>query len=91
MEKNLVFMISYFVIILIIIYFLVVVPNKKKHLRQKEMHEKLKEGDKVVTLGGITGKVAAREGEYIDLLVDEKTGTKLRIIVYAVSRVMSEN
>ena len=40
-----------------IIYFFMILPNKKKQKKQKEMMDSLKEGNEIVTIGGIKGTV----------------------------------
>ena len=45
-------------LILIVFYFFFIRPQTKKNKEQKKFREALKKGDKVVTIGGIHGKVA---------------------------------
>lgn len=45
-------------LILIVFYFFFIRPQTKKSKDQKKFREALKKGDKVVTIGGIHGKVA---------------------------------
>ena len=45
-------------LILIVFYFFFIRPQTKKTKEQKKFREALKKGDKVVTIGGIHGKVA---------------------------------
>ncbi len=63
--------------IILIFYFFMIRPQQKKQKEQKRFLEGLKKGDKVVTLGGIHGKIMAIEGEIVHLEVDR--GTKLTI------------
>lgn len=44
--------------ILIVFYFFFIRPQTKKNKEQKAFRENLKKGDKIVTLGGIHGKIA---------------------------------
>ena len=45
------------ILIFVIFYFFLIRPQQKKVKEHKAMVESLKRGDKVVTSGGITGKV----------------------------------
>ena len=45
-------------LILIVFYFFFIRPQTKKNKEQKKFREALKKGEKVVTLGGIHGKIA---------------------------------
>ncbi|NQU33412.1 MAG: preprotein translocase subunit YajC, partial [Bacteroidetes bacterium] len=45
-------------LILIVFYFFFIRPQTKKNKEQKKFREELKKGDKVVTLGGVHGKIA---------------------------------
>jgi len=45
-------------LILIVFYFFFIRPQTKKNKEQKKFREALKKGDKVVTIGGIHGRVA---------------------------------
>ncbi len=69
--------------IILIFYFFMIRPQQKKQKEQKRFLEGLKKGDKVVTLGGIHGKIMAIEGEIVQLEVDR--GTKLTIEKSSVS------
>lgn len=45
-------------LILVVFYFFFIRPQTKKNKEQKKFREALKKGDKVVTIGGIHGKIA---------------------------------
>jgi preprotein translocase subunit YajC len=45
-------------LILVVFYFFFIMPQTKKNKAQKKFRENLKKGDKVVTIGGIHGKLA---------------------------------
>lgn len=52
-------------IVLAIFYFMMIRPQKKQQKAQMAMRAALKVGDKVVTIGGICGKVAKIKDDYI--------------------------
>ena len=45
------------VLIMVIIYFFMIRPQTKRQKELKKFRENLKVGDKVVTIGGIHGKI----------------------------------
>ncbi len=45
-------------LILVVFYFFFIRPQTKKNKEQRKFREALKKGDKVVTIGGLNGKVA---------------------------------
>lgn len=48
-----------FVLVFVIFYFLLIRPQQKKARQHREMLDKLKKNDEVMTSGGIYGKVVA--------------------------------
>lgn len=63
------------VLILVVFYFFMIRPQMKKQKEMKKFRENLKTGDKVVTIGGIHGKIL--EVADSTVLVNSE-GTKLR-------------
>jgi len=63
------------VLILIVFYFFMIRPQMKKQKEMKKFRENLKAGDKVVTIGGIHGKLL--EVADSTVLISSE-GTKLR-------------
>jgi len=43
------------IIIFVLFYFMFIIPNKKEQKKHQEMLKSLKQGDKVITSGGIVG------------------------------------
>ena len=66
-----------FVAIGVVFYFFLIRPQQKKQKDQKKFVEETKKGDKVVTVGGIHGKIVAIEGDTVTLDVDR--GTKITV------------
>ena len=52
----------------------------------QELHDSVKAGDMVVTIGGVVGKVAKKEGEYLTLIIDEEKNVTMKIVLYAVNQ-----
>jgi preprotein translocase subunit YajC len=63
------------VLILVVFYFFMIRPQMKKQKEMKKFRENLKVGDKVVTIGGIHGKLL--EVADSTVLISSE-GTKLR-------------
>ena len=53
------------VIIIVLLYFMMIRPQRKKEKETEAMINEMKVGDKVVTIGGICGKVAKIKDEYV--------------------------
>ncbi|MEY4991970.1 MAG: preprotein translocase subunit YajC [Bacteroidota bacterium] len=70
-----------------VFYFFMVRPQMKKQKELKKFREGLKTGDKIVTIGGIHGKIL----EIADTTVlIQSEGTKLRLEKSAVSSAMED-
>ena len=55
------------IIIFGIFYFLLILPQQRKQKTHQMMLQNLRQGDKVVTIGGIFGKIVSIRGEVITL------------------------
>lgn len=53
------------VLFILFFYFILVRPQKKQEKKQKEMLAALQVGDKIVTIGGICGKITKLKDEYV--------------------------
>jgi preprotein translocase subunit YajC len=72
------------VAIIVVFYFFMIRPQMKKAKEQKKYIEALKKGDKILTIGGIYGKVVeVREDG--TLIMEVEDGTKMKISKNAVS------
>lgn len=78
---------SYALLLLLAMYIFVYIPNKKKHSAQKHMLASLKEGDEVITIGGIVGIVSERDGDYVTLLIDKEKEVHIRVVLYAIRQI----
>src|SRR5438105_12061273 len=79
------------VVIMILFYFMMIRPQKRKEQELRNQVSQLKENDRVVTIGGIYGIVTnvQRDAERVTIRVDESTGTKLRVNMSAIARVLT--
>ena len=74
-------------------YFLFVVPQRTKERRFQQMIDGLKENDRIVTTGGIHGVVTnvQRDAGRLTLRLDETTGAKVRVSLWAIDSVVTED
>ena len=84
------FVLIYSVGLLALMYFAVILPGKRKNKITQQMHDAVKVGDTISTIGGILGTVTERDGDTVTLLIDENTGTTMRIVIYAVQSIVEQ-
>jgi preprotein translocase subunit YajC len=73
-------------------YFLLHRPRQKREQEHKNMVAALKKNDHVVTYGGIKGVVVSVKPEEDEIVVkiDENNGTRLRLVLSSVARVIAD-
>ena len=77
------------ILIFFIFYFILIRPQVKEQKEKQLMLEKLSKNDRVVTRGGLIGKIQDFQGknkEYI--ILDNETGTKIKILRNYISSVI---
>lgn len=74
----------FLVLIIFIFYFFMIRPQTKQNKELKKFRDNLKKGDKIVTIGGIHGKIA--EVKDATVLVEVSDGTKLTFEKSAISQ-----
>ena len=72
-----------FLLIFVVFYFIVFAPMRKKQKRHAEMLTELKNGDRVVTNGGICGTVVGLTDQKIQLRIAD--GVKIDVLRSAVA------
>lgn len=77
--------------ILLVMYFFMIRPQSKKAKEQKAFQEQLKKGDRVVTAGGIHGKVDKISDDTITLEVDNNTRLTLEKSVISLENTQGLN
>ena len=65
------------VLIIVVFYFFMIRPQVKKQKDQKKYVEELKKGDKVITTGGIYGKVQEVNEQTVTLEIDSNVHIKV--------------
>ncbi len=70
-------------LIIVVFYFFMIRPQLKKSKDQKKYREELKKGDKIITIGGIHGKIAEMNDK--TFIIEVEGGNRLKIERAAVS------
>jgi preprotein translocase subunit YajC len=67
------------ILMFVIFYFLLIRPQQKKAKQHREMINNLKKGDRIMTNGGLQGRIIAMDDATISLEVDEKEKVRVKI------------
>lgn len=70
-------------LIIVVFYFFMIRPQMKKAKESKQMRESLKKGDKIITIGGIHGKIT--DSDDTTFVIEVESGHRVRIEKTAVS------
>lgn len=77
-----------FIIIIGVMYFLMIRPQKKKEKLKQEMLSQLIVGDKILTIGGIHGKIVSIKGDNLIIETGKPSEpSTLKIARWAISEV----
>ncbi len=79
-----------FILIIAVFYFLLIRPQSKRQKEQRNMLSSLAQGDEVVTIGGLHGKIAGIRDQDNTLIVKLNDQMKITIDRAAVSRVVKK-
>jgi preprotein translocase subunit YajC len=77
------------IIIMGIFYVLLILPAQRRQKKTQEMISALKNGDKVVTTGGLLGTIVGIEGDTIQLRIADQV--KVKVLRSAVSGLQPES
>jgi preprotein translocase subunit YajC len=75
-------------VIIVVFYFFMIRPQQRKQKAEQKMRESLAKGDRIITIGGIHGKIVSVEDASIMIEVDN--GVKLKMEKSAVKPVPAE-
>lgn len=78
------------ILMFVIFYFLIIRPQKKKANEINEMRENLKVGDKIITIGGIIGKIVLVKEDYL-VIETSSDNTKIEIMKWGVNGTYKKN
>lgn len=76
-------MLIFFGLIILIFYFFMIRPQQKKQKKLQEARNALAKGDKIVTIGGIHGKIT--DVQETTFIIEVEDGTKIKIEKAAVA------
>ena len=76
------------ILIMVIFYFLMILPAQRRQKKVTEMLTALKNGDKVITNGGIYGTIVGLEGDTVQLRIAEQV--KMKVARNAIAGLQSE-
>jgi preprotein translocase subunit YajC len=76
------------ILIMVIFYFLMILPAQRRQKKVTEMLSALKNGDKVITNGGIYGTIVGLEGDTVQLRIAEQV--KMKVARNAIAGLQSE-
>jgi preprotein translocase subunit YajC len=65
------------ILIMVVFYFLLILPAQRRQKKTQQMLQALKNGDKVITNGGIYGTVVGLEDDTVQLRVADQVKIKL--------------
>lgn len=77
-QSNLLFQLFPFLLIFAVFYFLLIRPARVKQKRHQEMLQQLKNGDRVLTSGGIYGTIVGISGGTVQLRVADKVKIEIQ-------------
>lgn len=78
-----------FILMFVLLYFLLIRPQQKRQKAMREMHNNLKKGDKVITIGGFHGIIDSIDEDTVVLKAGD--GSKLTYDRVAIREVVSDN
>ncbi|CAG7587448.1 preprotein translocase subunit YajC [Peptoniphilus senegalensis] len=78
------------IIMFVLFYFLMIRPQKKKANEINAMRENLKVGDKIITIGGIIGKVVLVKEDYL-VIETSSDNTKIEIMKWGINGTYKKN
>ena len=77
------------VLIMVIFYFLMILPAQRRQKKVSQMLKELKNGDKMITNGGIYGTIVGLEDDSVQLRIAEQV--KVKISRSAIAGLQAEN
>ena len=78
------------IVMFVIFYFFMIRPQKKKANEINEMRENLKVGDKIITIGGIIGKIVLVKEGYL-VIETSSDNSKIEIMKWGINGTYKKN
>ena len=83
MDTNIIYIIAFLVILGLIFYFFMLRPQRKKQQEHERLISQLKQGDTVITAGGIYGRVENVDQDSVILKIE--SGGTIRVAKSSIS------
>jgi preprotein translocase subunit YajC len=77
-----------FILMFLVLYLLLIRPQRKKEEDRKKLIDAVKKGDRVVTIGGIYGKIVSAKEEELIIQIDPNKDVCVKFTRSAVARVV---
>ncbi len=77
MDKSIIYIIIFLVVIFVMFYFFMIRPQRKRQKEHEELLSQLRSGDRVITAGGIYGRVESVDQDSVVLRVE--SGATIRV------------
>lgn len=77
------------VLMFVLFYFLLIRPQNKREKQIREMRANLRKGDKIITIGGIHGKIFNIHDDVLTIAVG-KDKVKLKVARWAIAEVINK-
>ena len=90
MDKNALINFVPLILMFVVFYFLIIRPQKKKANEVNEMRENLKVGDKIITIGGIIGKIVLVKEDYL-VIETSSDNSKIEIMKWGINGTYKKN
>ena len=76
-SPNMIMQLLPFLLIIVVFYFFMIRPQMKRQKELRKYRENLKKGDKIVTTGGIYGKVVELKQNYVVVEIADNVTIKI--------------
>ena len=90
MDKNALINFVPLILMFVVFYSLIIRPQKKKANEVNEMRENLKVGDKIITIGGIIGKIVLVKEDYL-VIETSSDNSKIEIMKWGINGTYKKN
>lgn len=88
-NSNILLAVAPYVVLIVIFYFFLIRPQQKKEKAVRTMRDSLKEGDQIITIGGIYGKIVSIKDDAVSIEVGADK-TKMKIAKWAIGKVVND-
>ena len=78
-----IYMVVFLVLMAVVFYFFIIRPQSKRQKEQREFNQSLQSGDRVITIGGIYGRIESIREDSVVLKVE--SGETIRFLKSAIA------